>query len=300
MLFKAIIVILLVAAVILFMQYVFPMCTMHPLASGTIAGTDIIAIHNRINNLFFIPAGEDWIVIDAGSDAGKVKQEMERLSIDGQRVKGVFLTHTDYDHVASVVLFPNAVIYMSEQEKQMIDGSTYRQFFKKNKLPQMQVSSQVPSSSRQMDIQACPPGSLPGGNKIVYLSEHKTIEVITDYRSLGAEADKPQGQQRGPLCRHRVRMIPASGHTKGSAMYVVDEKYLFTGDAFKTAGGRILLHPYTMDKKQAKKTIQRVEAELGKYDKVFTAHYGLVGNDTDAGTSDGFETGLPGNRNMPD
>lgn len=260
MLFEAIIGILLVAAVILFLLYVFPMCTMHPLATGKIEGTDIIAINSRINNLFFIPvgtptpSGRDWIVIDAGSDAGTVKREMERMSIDGHRVKGVFLTHTDYDHVASLVLFPNAVIYMSEQEKQMIDGSTYRQFFKKNKLPKLCDS-----------------------NKIVYLSEQKMIEVITNWS--GAEADELHGHQREPLDSHKVRMIQATGHTKGSAMYVVDEKYLFTGDAFKIADSRILVHPYTMDKKQAKETIRRVQDELKKYEKVFTAHYGLIEHD---------------------
>ena len=54
--------------------YVFPMCSMQPLNSGEVEGTDVIAIKNRINNLFFIPSGEDWIVIDAGSDAKLVKQ----------------------------------------------------------------------------------------------------------------------------------------------------------------------------------------------------------------------------------
>lgn len=233
MLFETIAGIFLAAAIIFLLLYIFPMCFMHPLPSGKIEGTDIITIKNRINNLFFIPLGEDWIVIDAGSDARLVRREMERMSIDRQRVKGVFLTHTDYDHVASIILFPNASIYMSEQERQMIDGSTHRQFLKKNKLPNRCDS-----------------------NKIIYLSEH---EVII-------------------LCKHKVRMIKAPGHTKGSAMYVVDEKYLFTGDAFKIVDDRILLHPYTMDRKQAKETIDSVKDELKKYEKVFTAHYGLIEN----------------------
>lgn len=56
------------------------MFSMHPLKSGKIEGTDIIAIKNRINNLFFISVEKDWIVIDAGSDAKLVKREMEKLS----------------------------------------------------------------------------------------------------------------------------------------------------------------------------------------------------------------------------
>lgn len=211
--------------------YVFPMCSMQPLNSGEVEGTDVIAIKNRINNLFFIPSGEEWIVIDAGSDAKLVKQEMELMSIDGRRVKSVFLTHTDYDHVASVVLFPCAAIYMSKWEEQMIDGSTRRQFLKKNSLPDLSSS-----------------------NKVVYMSDNEVID----------------------LGEHRIRIICTPGHTRGSAMYAVDEKYLFTGDAFKVTGRNILVHPYTMDRAQAKETICGIKDELKKYEKVFTAHYGLI------------------------
>lgn len=226
--------ILLAVSAIFILVYIFPMFSMHPLASGTIEGTDITAIKNRINNLFFIPSDEGWIVIDAGSDARSVKKEMEKRSIEGNKVKGVFLTHTDYDHVASLVLFPDAAIYMSEREKQMIDGSTRRQFIKKNRLPRLGEN-----------------------NRIIWLRDNEIVD----------------------LCNHQVRVIPAQGHTRGSAMYAVDEKYLFTGDAFKEANGQILIHPYTMDRKTAQETIHGIKDELKNYEKVFTAHYGLIGNE---------------------
>lgn len=208
-----------------------PMCYMHPLSGGKVEGTDITAIKNRSNNLFFIPAGENWIVVDAGSDIRAVQSEMERLSIDAGKVLGVFLTHTDYDHVASIPLFSNAAIYMSEQEKQMIDGSTYRQLIKKNKLP------------GSFDI-----------DRIVYLSDNEVID----------------------LGGHSVRVIWVGGHTKGSAMYAVDDKYLFAGDAFKADRGRIEVHPYTMDRRKARESIVKIEKECSKYEKVFTAHYGQL------------------------
>ena len=174
---------------------------------------------------------EDWIVIDAGSDVKSIKQEMEKMGIDVNKVKGVFLTHTDYDHVASITLFPNAVIYMSKQEEQMIDGSTNRQFVKKNRLPELKSS-----------------------NKVTYMSDNEIID----------------------LYKHNIRIIWAPGHTKGSAMYALDEKYLFTGDVFKIADRSIAVHPYTMDRKAAQETICRIKDELKNYEKVFTAHYGLM------------------------
>lgn len=234
MLFVSVAGIVLVILIILVLLYVSPMFFMHPLAGGEIEGTDIIGIKNRINNLFFIPSGDDWIVIDAGSDSKSVKQEMERMSIDGAKVRSVFLTHTDYDHVASIVLFPNAAIYMSKQEEQMIDKTTRRQFLKKNSLPQLSNS-----------------------NKIIWMTDNEIID----------------------LGEHKIRIIWAPGHTRGSAIYVVDEAYLFTGDAFKVVDGHISVHPYTMDRKQAWETIQSIKDELKNYKKVFTAHYGMIEND---------------------
>ncbi|MDE6739779.1 MAG: hypothetical protein K2K07_11875, partial [Lachnospiraceae bacterium] len=74
--------IIVILVAIISLAAVLPMCFMHPLPSGKVEGTDIVAIKNRSNNLFFIPAGENWIVIDAGSDSRAVQSEMERLSID--------------------------------------------------------------------------------------------------------------------------------------------------------------------------------------------------------------------------
>lgn len=223
--------VIMILIVIIALAAVLPMFFMHPLPTGKVKDTEITVIKNRSNNLFLIPAGEGWIVMDAGSDSKAVRLEMERLSIDAEKVLGVFLTHTDYDHVASLPLFSNAAIYMSEQEKAMIDGSTYRQLIKKNQLP------------KACDV-----------NRIAYLPDNEVVE----------------------LGGRRVRIILAPGHTKGSAMYAVDEKYLFTGDACKADKGRITVHPYTMNRGQACESIRKIEKEYGRYEKVFTAHYGVL------------------------
>lgn len=225
-----IVVIILIIFVVTVLWFVLPICFMHPLPSGEVEGTNVTAIKNRINNLFFVPTGEEWIAIDAGSDADVVKQEMERFSIDAQKVKNVFLTHTDYDHVAALTLFPNATVYMNKKEKQMLDGSTYRQLLKKNKLP-ISVDE----------------------NRIVWMSDNDIIDCSG----------------------HQVQMIASPGHTRGSAMYAVDERYLFSGDAFRAVNGKMVIHPYTMDNTQADRSIERIKLDLDIFEKVFTAHYGL-------------------------
>ena len=99
---------------------------------------------------------------------------------------------------------------------------------------------------------------LKSSNKVTYLSDNEIID----------------------LYKHKIRIIGAPGHTKGSAVYALDEKYLFTGDAFKITDGGIVLHPYTMDRKAAQETICKIKDELKNYEVVFTAHYGLMKNDT--------------------
>jgi len=126
-------VIVLIAATAL--VYVFPMLSMNPMETGEISDTGIYAIKNNSNNLFFIESDDGYIVIDAGSDADKVAQTLNQVSVDALDVKYVLLTHSDYDHVASLNLFPNAQIFISEDELQMVNGQSKRNAFSSNTLP---------------------------------------------------------------------------------------------------------------------------------------------------------------------
>lgn len=94
----------------------------------------IYSIYNKNSNAYLIKADSDYILIDAGDDADLFSKELARLNIDRGRIKAIFLTHTDNDHVAAVKLFPDAAVYISADEKQMIDGSRYRLLIFKNSL----------------------------------------------------------------------------------------------------------------------------------------------------------------------
>lgn len=73
----------------------------------------------------------------------------------------------------------------------------------------------------------------------------------------------------------KVKCISAPGHTIGSMLYLIDESYLFTGDAFKIKNGNITVHPYTMDKNLSKKTIEQLKETISKSKIVITSHYGM-------------------------
>ncbi len=219
---------LLIIPVILLAEF-FPMFFMKSTASGRIENSEIISARNKINSIFFIPTEKGWIAIDAGSSIKMAKEETKKLNIDTEKVYAVFLTHSDYDHVASIPLFKNAKIYLGINEKQMIDGNTKRSFMQKNRLP---LKNQ----------------------ELIFLNDgeiQNTDGVI-------------------------VKAIFTPGHTKGHMIYDVNGKYLFTGDAFKSLNGKFLIHPYTMNRKAASESIEKIREIIGNYEIVLTSHYGKV------------------------
>jgi glyoxylase-like metal-dependent hydrolase (beta-lactamase superfamily II) len=87
---------------------------------------NVYAINNNNVNMFMIKGDDTYIAVDAGSDLNMVRQNMQALTIDPFKVKAVFLTHSDADHVAALSLFTNAKIYISKAEEQMIKGKASR------------------------------------------------------------------------------------------------------------------------------------------------------------------------------
>lgn len=107
---------------------------MSPLPTGRpVKG--VCAVNNEFVNFYLLGGGKNYIAIDAGNDPELTKGEITKLGIDTAAVKAIFLTHTDADHVAAVELFPNAKIYLSKAEEQMVNGATGRFLMFGNSLP---------------------------------------------------------------------------------------------------------------------------------------------------------------------
>ena len=75
---------------------------------------------------------------------------------------------------------------------------------------------------------------------------------------------------------HTVKCIKAPGHTGGSMVYLVDDKYLFTGDAVKLSEGEMEVHPFTSDKSRAAISIIVIKEIAKSCEMVLTAHYGYA------------------------
>jgi glyoxylase-like metal-dependent hydrolase (beta-lactamase superfamily II) len=75
--------------------------------------------------------------MDAGMNPGKIVSEMKKLGLDPAKVRYVFFTHSDRDHVGGAAAFNHAKAFISEDEVAMLNHSTPR-FFKRvynNPLP---------------------------------------------------------------------------------------------------------------------------------------------------------------------
>ena len=76
-----------------------------------------------------------------------------------------------------------------------------------------------------------------------------------------------------------IKCIVTPGHTKGSACFIVDVKYLFSGDNFALKDGKA--RPFTaffnMDGKEQRKSIAKISG-LENIAAVFTGHNGYSGD----------------------
>ena len=190
---------------------------------------DVYSIKTKYVNMYLVKDGGHFIAIDAGTKKGAVKDELKKLDIDPDRVRAVLLTHSDNDHAGGISLFDKAVIYLPEDEEQVINGETGRFLW--------------------------------FGNKI----------DTENYKLL-----KDKSFRIGDL---KIRLIPTPGHTAGSTCYIVNDKYLFTGDAVALDNGTIARFPKIINKnaRKAKRSMNNLTG-LDGVQYIFTAHYGYTDN----------------------
>jgi len=74
-----------------------------------------------------------------------------------------------------------------------------------------------------------------------------------------------------------IRLISTPGHTAGSTCYIVNDKYLFTGDAISLRNGTIERFPRIINKsaRKARKSMKNIIG-LDGVQYIFTAHYGYT------------------------
>ena len=130
--------------------YYSPIFSMNSIETGQIANTNIYAVKNVGNTIYLYQTDNGYIMFDAGSNTKKIENSLNEAGINLNDVKWIFLSHSDGDHVSALSLFPNANIYMNEDEFQLVNGTTKRAFLGGNSLPSgINIDRIIPLSNGQ-------------------------------------------------------------------------------------------------------------------------------------------------------
>ncbi|MBN2414879.1 MBL fold metallo-hydrolase [bacterium] len=94
----------------------------------------VFAIKDGYVNMFLIRGDTGYVAVDSGKSGDRIIRELASLGIRPEEVRAVLLTHSDYDHTGGIKKLPDADIYLSIPEEQMITGAVKRFFLKRNTL----------------------------------------------------------------------------------------------------------------------------------------------------------------------
>lgn len=200
---------------------------MSPVETSQITDS-IYSIKDSFVNIYLINSDHNYIAIDGGNSIDGVKKGLDQLKINPESVVAIFLTHTDGDHVNALSLFPNASIYLSKEEEQMINGEKSRFAFFGNSI---------------------------SGRTYTTLEDNQIVNMLN----------------------LKVQGILVPGHTPGSMSYLINGKYLFTGDALGLKDGKIcgFNEFFNMDTKTALQSMRKLMT-LENAEYIFTAHHGFT------------------------
>ena len=189
---------------------------------------DIFTVEDGMVNMFLLRKNGKYLAVDAGNSVGNIRNQLKSAGIRGENVSGVLLTHTDYDHTGALPLFPDAEIYISAPEENMLNGKVHRTLFFNNKLKR----------------------------------QYTTLE---------------DGERRN-IAGWDIQTIVIPGHTSGSACYLVDGKYLFTGDT-GLKDNRITPFNafFCVNRNEQEVSLKKLDS-LHNIEIVLTAHYGITRN----------------------
>ncbi|NDP21917.1 MAG: MBL fold metallo-hydrolase [Paludibacter sp.] len=153
---------------------------------------NVYAINDSFVDMFLVKDSDNYVAIDVGKDIKVIEDGLKKLSIDPDRVVAVLLTHSDGDHVGALNLFKNAVIYLSNDEEQMINGTTKRMnsYNKIESKTYTLLNDQQNVQIGNLNIKGIlTPGHTPGS--MCYLFNNKYLFVGDAFSLKDGKIDKP-------------------------------------------------------------------------------------------------------------
>ena len=125
-------------------------------------------------------------------------------------------------------------------------------------------------------------------NATIYISEAeeqmidgRTARFMSNHNALVYDYELFADEQVIELLGVKVKGILTPGHTMGSMSYIINNKYLFTGDTLGLDNGKVykidglLRSFYYMDTAAQQESLQKL-ANLNGIEYIFTGHYGFT------------------------
>ncbi len=214
-----------------------------PLNTGWI-DENVACVREWVANIFFYRKNGTTIMIDAGYNYDRLEEKMRWLGIEPKSVRHILITHQDTDHVGAV-----------EDDSPGL--------FKKAKLYIGETENRYLTGEVR--------------RKVIY-HLYKLPQVTIN--------NKKQLLKDGETFRIgdiKIHCFLVPGHTWGHMVYLIDDKYLFTGDTvwLGADGGYSFISALAEDNKLAVKSLAVLKAKLEKMGVrplIITGHTGCTDN----------------------
>ena len=195
-----------------------------PLNTGWI-DENVACVREWVANIFFYRKNGTTIMIDAGYNYDRLAEKMSWLGIDPKSVRHILITHQDTDHVGAV-----------EEDSSGL--------FKNAKLYIGEIENRYLTGEVR--------------RKVVYHMYKLPQVTINNEKTLVSDGEELY------IDDIKIKCFLVPGHTWGHMVYLIDDKYLFTGDTlwFGADGGYSFISGLAEDNKLAVKSLAELEKKL--------------------------------------
>jgi len=210
-----------------------------PLNTGRI-DEHVSCVREWIANIFFYTKDGVTIMIDAGYNYERLKEKMGWLDIDPSSIHHILITHQDTDHVGALE---------TDSDQLFKDATVYLS----------EIENRYITGEKRRKV-------IHGLYKLPMVKMNNERRLLQDGQVLDVEGIK-------------VECILVPGHTWGHMVYLIDDKYLFTGDTiwFGADGGYSFISTLAEDNRLAVRSLERLERNIRAREgriAVITGHTG--------------------------
>ena len=197
-----------------------------PLNTGWI-DENVACVREWVANIFFYRKGDTTVMVDAGYNYDRLAEKMSWLGIDPKSIHHILITHQDTDHVGAVEADSPGLFQNAKLYISEIENRYLTGEVRRKVIYHLYKLPQVTIN-----------------NEKVLLHDGEVIDIDGI----------------------RIECFLVPGHTWGHMVYLVDGKYLFTGDTiwFGADGGYSFISALAEDNKLAVKSLALLEKKLKK------------------------------------